>query len=914
MKAVHATWLLVALQLATTVSASYKIVDLLSTDPAFGKLLRHLQQNRLVPILNNLPAVTLFAPTNNAFQKWDDEGRVITRDILLYHILPETILTDQFKDGQLLETMLIKAGYLGDNNEGQRVAVAKQSWRPGRRSAWTIGDAELLKKDWLSSNGAIQVVDRVLVPPKDIVDTLKMHAELQHVVDVLQGADLEGLLKRHQPFTMFAPTRDALGKLNPVHIQYLQHEQGKDDLNLTVQHHLHSGVLYRQDFAPGSSGVSTIEGQDLVVLNVDNKLMVDNAEVVQRDILASNGVIHTVSRPLLPSSLVWTAAKYLIGSNATHFVQALRDAHLDRYIDDPNASYTIFAVRDEDEPESFWSSLASVGSGSSRDLLQYHIVRGQLTLDDLKDGQLLKTELSTFELNEHAQRSKLTIQQSRRQKHMFLNGVEIVGEPLQMGKSMIYFISRPLELPPKLVKAMKFDGSLSLYSKALTETGLGRRLSDARGVTVFAPNDAAWEGLGVVSNYLMAKSSAEQLEQVLWYTVGSHVLYSSDIKQGRTKLKTAADEILVLEKAKDDVIYVGEGQVDQYAPISGRVVQRDLLVDSGVIHKVSSVALPPSLEITLYNVLQGAGTHTFLSAFESANITRILKDWDQDYTIFAPSDKAFEAPGLSGALLDRDFVARLVRLHVVPGKIIRLEEDIDVDEASLLNNDAKLSFRDVHGDGKSFGVRVKGARSSKEAKVIGFGRAHPSHPTDNGGSESLGTKPWRPATAIQQQQYGVDGFFEPGGTHDARHGGAVYVIDRVLLPNDGFRLGLAWIWISIAVLALIVAIILLSHTALGIHALLQEIRRLEGYEQVPQDEEAAVGSGVAAEEAAVGNGVVAEEVAVGNGVAAEEAAAVATPATADREVEGVIIGTETTNASPATADGAVTSGEVREQQ
>ncbi|KAG0250979.1 hypothetical protein DFQ27_009116, partial [Actinomortierella ambigua] len=169
MKAVRAAaWLFLALPLATTVFASVKIVDLLNTDPAFNRLVAALQKHRLIPVVNGHATVTLFAPTNNAFQKWDAEGRTVTREMLLYHILPMTVLTDRFKDGQLLETMLVKAGYLGDHNEGQRVAVAKHSWRPGRHSPWVIGDAELLKKDWVCDNGVVQVVDRLLVPPEDI--------------------------------------------------------------------------------------------------------------------------------------------------------------------------------------------------------------------------------------------------------------------------------------------------------------------------------------------------------------------------------------------------------------------------------------------------------------------------------------------------------------------------------------------------------------------------------------------------------------------------------------------------------------------------------------------------------------------------------------------------------------------------
>lgn len=261
---------------------------------------------------------------------------------------------------------------------------------------------------------------------------------------------------------------------------------------------------------------------------------------------------------------------------------------------------------------------------------------------------------------------------------------------------------------------------------------------------------------------------------------------------------------------------------------------------SGVVHTVSSVALPPSLDITLYNILQGAGTHSFLKAFETSNITRILTNWEQDYTLFAPTDEAFQKAGLEGALTDLEFVARLVRLHVIPGKVIRLEEDIRDDEASMLNNDARLSFRDIHRDGTTFGVRVKGARSKKEAHIVAQGLAHPAWPDEE--EEEKGILTTRRHSGFRRQGLGsVDNTVDTVSSAP-RPGGVVYVIDRVLLPGDPDPLGAAWFWISVVLLALVGTTALCGLTAVSLYALITEIRHLEGYDRVPTtDEEAATG-------------------------------------------------------------------------
>lgn len=273
-----------------------------------------------------------------------------------------------------------------------------------------------------------------------------------------------------------------------------------------------------------------------------------------------------------------------------------------------------------------------------------------------------------------------------------------------------------------------------------------------------------------------------------------------------------------------------------YIYLSLFIIFVDVLVESGVVHTVSSVALPPTLDITLYNVLQGAGTKSFLKAFETSNITRILTNWEKDYTLFAPTDEAFQNAGLEGALTDPEFVARLVRLHVIPGKVIRLEEDIKDDEASMLNNDARLSFRDVHHDGTTFGVRVKGARSKKEARVVAQGLAHPAWPDEE---EEESTLTARGHSGMRRQGPGSSG--DTAGIMSApRPGGVVYVIDRVLLPGDPDLLGAAWFWVTIVLLALVGTTALCGLTAVGLHALITEIRHLEGYDRVPTvDEETA---------------------------------------------------------------------------
>ncbi|KAG0307258.1 hypothetical protein BGZ98_000707 [Dissophora globulifera] len=556
------------LSTTSTVLATKTVIDLVSSDPGFSRLVRELQRLRLIVLLNNRKTCTFFAPTNAAFAKWDEEnqGRRISKATLLYHILPSNVLTENLKDAMLLETLLVREGYLGDNGEGQLVAVTKPSWRPGRKVRLLIGEAELLEKDWQADNGVVHVLDRLLLPPGDLVETMQKHEELASIYNMVHAAGLDTLLREHRPFTLFAPSADALKKLTDIQMHYLRHDQGRQDLEITFHHHIHSGTLYRENIQPGTSSLSTLEGQDLMI-SLDDKLLVDNAEVEKTDILASNGVIHMVSRPLLPRALVWTAAKYLLGLNATKFVDALRDAGLSLYIDDPAASYTIFAPQDDT-----FDTASPTTSQATSNLLKYHVVPGRKLQSSFMDGQLLETEMYSDQLKGGSQRSKVSVRPDNKQAPISINGVEVKGEPVQVGKSLIYLLSRPLTLPLPVLESMKQEETLSGFVQALSASGLDHRLSDARGITVFAPSTSAWDELGVVTDYLFLNdnSSLNALQAVTRYAVVENIHYTPDIKPGRTVLKTSEGSDLVVEKSAS-AIYVGEGRLERSEQVGGKI-------------------------------------------------------------------------------------------------------------------------------------------------------------------------------------------------------------------------------------------------------------------------------------------------------------------------------------------------------
>lgn len=104
------------------------------------------------------PGLTVFAPTNSAFEALGEEtlatltmpeNKQMLTDILLYHVVPGVVVSDQLQDGASVATALT----------GEEVTVTLDPVQ--------INSVNVVTADVLTSNGVIHVVDAVIMPPSD---------------------------------------------------------------------------------------------------------------------------------------------------------------------------------------------------------------------------------------------------------------------------------------------------------------------------------------------------------------------------------------------------------------------------------------------------------------------------------------------------------------------------------------------------------------------------------------------------------------------------------------------------------------------------------------------------------------------------------------------------------------------------
>ena len=145
--------LLVASGCATTPPPA-SIADTIARTPQLSTLSKLVSDAGLTDTLRGAGPFTVFAPTDDAFKSMpaatltvlgNDKERL--KAVLMYHVVPGTVLSADVKNGP------------AKTAQGANVALAKAG------TFVTVDDAVVTSADIAATNGVVQVVDRVLMPP-----------------------------------------------------------------------------------------------------------------------------------------------------------------------------------------------------------------------------------------------------------------------------------------------------------------------------------------------------------------------------------------------------------------------------------------------------------------------------------------------------------------------------------------------------------------------------------------------------------------------------------------------------------------------------------------------------------------------------------------------------------------------------
>src|SRR6476619_1270778 len=145
-----------------------------------------------------------------------------------------------------------------------------------------------------------------MYPSKNIVQNAVNSKDHTTLVAAVKAAGLVETLESKGPFTVFAPTNTAFGKLPAGTVETLVKPENKATLTKILTYHVVPGKLAASDLTDGKK-LKTAEGEELTVKKADGKVMIIDAKggsstVTISNVNQSNGVIHVVDTVLLPAS------------------------------------------------------------------------------------------------------------------------------------------------------------------------------------------------------------------------------------------------------------------------------------------------------------------------------------------------------------------------------------------------------------------------------------------------------------------------------------------------------------------------------------------------------------------------------------------------------------------------------------
>lgn len=133
----------------------------------------------------------------------------------------------------------------------------------------------------------------------DIVDVAAKNGSFNTLVAAVKAAGLVDTLKGEGPFTVFAPTDDAFAKLPDGTVDMLLMPENKDKLVSVLTYHVVPGKVMAADVVKLDKA-TTVQGQDVMIKTMGDKVMVNDANVIATDVKAKNGVIHVIDTVIMP--------------------------------------------------------------------------------------------------------------------------------------------------------------------------------------------------------------------------------------------------------------------------------------------------------------------------------------------------------------------------------------------------------------------------------------------------------------------------------------------------------------------------------------------------------------------------------------------------------------------------------------
>lgn len=508
-----------------------------------------------------------------------------------------------------------------------------------------------------------------------VVDILQALPDLSTFRESLRETDLLDALDGAGPFTVFAPSNNAIELLGPGVLETLRSGQNEQKYLDLLRYHVVYAELRSSDMAPG---LTLMTWSSLTVEITDTAPAVrlnGEATVSQADIACSNGYVHILSRVARASTYTFPAPlknimqlaeseSYLrnvaLGAPLTGLDQDFADGRSE-------FALTVFLPTDTAFERLGLGIAASLRLTANHQrltqLLKYHTVRGVYASSDLAFGQTLKSLEGTL----------ITI--TSLVPMMLVNEkATVLSRDVPATNGMIQLLDTVLlptmwSYPDKtILQIVQASPNLSILRTALQKTDLAWIFASANKKTLLAPTDEAFMALGTgVAASLLLVSNLEDLLAL----VELHIFEGA-----RTSENLVARTNIVSQQG--GAVNVGSLHPLTFNEAVASV--QDVPCTNGILHVLDHVVKPKRWRFPERNFMQFANKERDLSEFvRLVSFSGLLTEFQGDgpFTAMIPNDYAFALLGDSVNNLflpeNSEKLKEFLRYHVVVGKFLSIQ-------------------------------------------------------------------------------------------------------------------------------------------------------------------------------------------------------------------------------------------------
>ncbi|AXJ02401.1 transforming growth factor-beta-induced protein [Cyclonatronum proteinivorum] len=477
----------------------------------------------------------------------------------------------------------------------------------------------------------------------NIVEVAAANEQFSTLVSALQDADLVGALEGAGPFTVFAPTNDAFAGLPDGTLESLTSEQLTDILT----YHVITAEVPSTALQPTQT-VTALNDQELFITAENGNVTVNgNAGVITADITASNGIIHAVNQVLLPDAfgtIVDNAQKRYFLST---LVSAVVDAGLAPTLSDAEAEFTVFAPTNE-AFDAIADVLPTLTPEELTNVLLYHVLDTSVLSSDLQGEQTVPT-LAGSDIT-------VTVTDGTVQ----INDAATVISADNVGTNGVIHVIDTVLIPgaqdntiPGIAAG---NPDFSTLVDALGQAGLIDALSGEGPFTVFAPTNDAFESL---PEGTLESLTLDQLTGILTYHAIAAAVASGDLEPEQT-VATLGGEPIFITFDGTNVTVNG----------TATVTIADIEASNGFIHAIDGVLLPDIFGSVVDNAIKRYYLSTLVGAVIDADLVTALSDEDANFTVFAPTNDAFDAIADILPTLTPEQVTEVLLYHVLDTRVL----------------------------------------------------------------------------------------------------------------------------------------------------------------------------------------------------------------------------------------------------